>query len=329
VIVPTFGRPAAVSDALDSLLALDPARSQVEILVVDNNSDAALCTEVRAACTAAGGPVRYVAEPSPGLSAARHRGAHEARGEVLVFIDDDVRVTHGWLEALLGAFGDAAVGIAGGPSIPLFTASVPAWLWDFVEPSPYGGWHCGWLSLLDIGRTVDDIDPVWIWGLNFGIRREALKRLGGFHPDLVPAALQRWQGDGETGLALKAKAAGVRSAYVHGALLQHVIGPERMTPEYFAKRAYYQGVCDSFTRMRAGTAPSAAARGPRRSSLRLMPARGWSAAARPVRSRTDQAYNDGWVFHQREAAADPRLLAWVRRDDYLQADIREEARCAG
>jgi glucosyl-dolichyl phosphate glucuronosyltransferase len=321
VIIPTFGRPASVKAAMGSLLAVDPLASDVEVLVVDNNSDEALRGDVRAACTSAGDPVRYVAEPSPGLTAARHRGAREARGDILVYIDDDVQVSAAWLRAILAAFGDEQVGIAGGPSIPLFTCSVPAWLWDFFEASPYGGWSCGWLSLLDIGKPLDSIDPVWIWGLNFAIRRNVLDRLGGFHPDLVPAPLQRWQGDGETGLSLKAKAAGVKCVYAQEALLQHVIGPDRLTPEYFARRAFYQGVCDSFTRIRAGIKPSAHARGPRRRSGGRSP---WAGIASDVGARADAAYREGWAFHQREAARDPHLLAWIRRESFLDADIRRQ-----
>jgi glucosyl-dolichyl phosphate glucuronosyltransferase len=324
VIIPTRGRPVAVQGAIRSLLAVDPRKSDVEIVVVDNNSEDSLSSDLRAACAAAGDPVRYVAEPSPGSSAARHRGAREARGEVLIYIDDDVQISAGWLEAFLGTFEDGSVGIAGGPSVPLFAASIPAWLWDFLEPTPYGGWSCMWLSLLDMGSSVRDIDPVWVWSLNFAIRKQILERLGGFHPDLVPASLQRWQGDGETGLSLKAKAARVRSVYVPEALLFHVIGADRLTVEYFEKRAFFQGVCGSFTSIRSGQSPSAAPQAPK-STEPSPDAAGWAKVASEVRVRTARAYNQGWQFHQRAAATDPFLLEWIRRRDYWDADLRVEA----
>jgi glucosyl-dolichyl phosphate glucuronosyltransferase len=236
-----------------------------------------------------------------------------------------VQVSAGWLGAFIRAFEDPTVGIAGGPSIPAFTGSVPLWLWDFLQPTPYGGWSCGWLSLLDIGKTVEGIDPIWIWGLNFAIRKDVLCQLGGFHPDLVPAAVQRWQGDGETGLAYRAKASGVRCVYLEDALLHHLISADRLTPDYFAKRAYYQGVCDSFTRIRAGTPPVAAPQGPRPAPRE--PGEGatsWARAAYEVKTRAAASYNEGWSFHQKEAAGDPQLLLWIRRPDYWTADIRDE-----
>ncbi|MES2999073.1 MAG: glycosyltransferase family 2 protein [Pseudomonadota bacterium] len=324
VVMPTCGRPLAPREAIRSLLACDLPRRGVEVVVVDNNSDEAMSSALRAICESAGDPVRYVAEPSPGQSAARHRGAIEAHGEVLIYVDDDVQVSPAWIDAFLNAFEDGSVGLAGGPSIPVFSGSIPPWFWDFIQPTPYGGWMCGWLSLLDIGKTVDGVDPIWIWGLNFAIRRELLFKLGGFHPDLVPASMQRWQGDGETGLAFKATTSGVRCVYLQDALLHHVIGADRMTPEAFAKRAYYQGICNSFTRIRAGDVPSATPQGPKAYSPNPDELQGWAKVAHEVRAATIAAHNDGWCFHQREAALDPELLAWIRRDDFWNSDIREE-----
>jgi glucosyl-dolichyl phosphate glucuronosyltransferase len=327
VIIPTRGRPLTIALAIRSLLASGAQAYGVEIVVVDNNSDAAMSAALRSTCELAGKPVRYVVEASPGQTAARHKGAQEARGELLIYVDDDVQVSASWLPALVSAFEDRSVGIAGGPSIPAFSGSVPAWLWDFFKPTPYGGWHCGWLSLLDIGKSVDEIDATWIWGLNFAIRRELVFSLGGFHPDLVPQAMQRWQGDGETGLSYRAKLAGVKATYLQDALLHHLIGADRVTPEAFVKRAYYQGVCDSFTRIRLGEAPSALAQGPQAAPTGA--ANGWAErVALPMRTATVAAYNEGWEFHQREAWGDPDLLAWIRRDNYWNTDIRAQMQSA-
>jgi glucosyl-dolichyl phosphate glucuronosyltransferase len=128
-------------------------------------------------------------------------------------------------------------------------------------------------------------------------------------------------------LGLRAKASQVSCAYLQDALLHHLVSADRLTPEYFGKRAYYQGVCDSFTRIRAGTDPVAVATGPRAEPR--VPAVGgtpWARAAYPVRLGTVASYNEGWVFHQNEAARDASLLGWIRRPDYWNADIGEEIR---
>ena len=338
IIIPTASRPESIKAAIQSLLAVSPERLGAEILIVDNNAEERPAKDLQEYCAGLNGQVRYVREPSPGLSAARHRGVDESSGEILTFIDDDVEVSPGWLEAIQRAFDDPDLGIAGGPSIPRFTHSIPAWFWGFFADTPYGGWMCSWLSLLDIGSNVKGIDPSFIWGLNFSIRRPVLERCGGFHPDLVPSHLQRWQGDGETGLAIKAEAAGVRADFVHEARLAHLCGPDRLNPQYFAKRAFYQGVCASFTRVRAGEAPepgstpstnrSILQRGRETAqwTLRRLQRRAssWGREAAAVGDAMETAHLAAWRFHQGEAAVDSKLLAWVRRPDFRHADIRKE-----
>jgi len=323
VIIPTRDRNESITRALIPLVASVGHRPDVEIVVVDNNEEEATSTNLRQICAAYGGSVRYTSERSPGVCAARHHGLKASSGEILIFIDDDVLVSKQWLNAILGAFEDPSISIVGGPSIPTFESTIPAWLWDFLQPTPYGGWHCGWLSIIDPGKDVIDIDPVWIWSLNTAIRRDTFDELGGFHPCYVPPELQRWQGDGETGLTNKATEAGVRSAFIKDALVNHVIEPGRITPEYFCKRAYYQGICDSFTRIRSGDAPDPAAVEPKSIPDQATRSR-WGTTAHEVRVQVANAYNDGWRFHQSETAEDPMLLNWVRRDDFLDADIRKE-----
>jgi glycosyltransferase involved in cell wall biosynthesis len=326
ILIPTAGRDEVLPVVLRSVdLVRTMTDYPTEVIVIDNNQNEELVQRVQQQCDGASLKVRYVREPSPGLSAARHRGADEAEGDLLVFLDDDVELSPGWLRGMIAGFENEAVGICGGPSIPRFTSSVPAWLWDFVAPTRYGGWYCTWESLLDIGRPVADIDPNFVWGLNFGIRRSVLRELGGFHPDLLPPHLQRWQGDGETGLTLKAKEAGVKATYVPEAMLFHHIGPDRLTFAYFCRRARYQGVCDSFTQIRAGKAPDwspqAASKG---KAPKAQAHRTWQAASSELHNLISQAYREGFEYHQTEAADDPRLMDWILRETYWGSDIRTE-----
>ena len=150
-------------------------------------------------------------------------------------------------------------------------------------------------------------------------------------------------GDGETGLTMKVEAAGVRADYVQEALLLHFCGADRLNSRYFAERGYYQGVCDSFTRIRAGDDPDPGSTpGSGRSTLqkcREMAGRvagrfrgrssAWAPDAAAVWKLVEKARTEGWRFHQAEVAADPTLLAWVRRQDFMDADIREEDGWAG
>lgn len=316
VVIPTRNRAALLAGTLASLGALDFPDDSHEVLLVDNGSTdetpAVLeaFTRSHPRC-----PLRGVLEPEPGLLAARHRGAREARAPLLAFIDDDVEVERTWLRAIVDAFTDPAVHLVGGPSLPRYEIPPPpwlTWLWSLDGARSV----CGDLSLLDLGAQAREIDPTWVFGLNFAIRKETLVALGGFHPDCMPKHLQRYQGDGETGLALKAKAGGHKAVYAPGATLRHRIPAARLTIAAFEERHFYQGVCNSFAEIRAaGGLP----RGP-----------DWRAAARGLRrltrslggkrsrllARLERARRAGHLFHRQEVRRDPALLAWVLKRDY-------------
>ncbi|MFD2816573.1 glycosyltransferase family 2 protein [Paracoccus aerius] len=85
-----------------------------DIVVVDNGPDPE--TE---AVTRRNPGVRYVQEPRPGLSRARNAGIAVARGDVAVFVDDDVRPEPGWIEPLLAGFARGSMSSAA---------------WSFLKP---------------------------------------------------------------------------------------------------------------------------------------------------------------------------------------------------
>lgn len=338
IIIPTAGRPVAIKNVIKSLLLQELKEYDAEILVIDNNTEDELADDLCSYCLPLKGKLHYIREPSPGLGAARHKGVQLAKGEILTFIDDDVEVSEGWIKAIHDAFNDLNVGMVGGPSIPMFTSSVPAWVWNFVQETPYGGWKNSWLSLLDIGKTIHGINPNFIWGLNFSIRKELLIDCNGFHPDLVPAKYQRWQGDGETGLTKKIEAKGYRADYIQEAMLFHLCGPDRLTTDYFKRRAFYQGICDSFTSIRAGNNRSTSNSRAKLvivyrflrnifkkpCSFFCVKNPRWTKDTNKILSMTEQAYKNGWDFHESEVASDAKLLSWVQRKDYWNTDIRDE-----
>jgi glycosyltransferase involved in cell wall biosynthesis len=337
IIIPTSGRPLSIKAVVQSLLAVTASLYDTEIIIVDNNLVQHLSDNIADYCKTLHG-VRYIRECSPGLTAARHRGYAAARGTVLTFIDDDVEVSDTWLSAIRRGFDDPEVALIGGPSIPKFTCSIPGWFWDHLKPTPYGGWMCVWLSLLDIGKSIKHINPNYVWGLNFSIRRDVFEKCDGFHPDSVPEGLQRWQGDGETGLTMKVAAAGFRSDYLQEALLFHRCDADRLSAQYLVTRAYFQGICDSFTQIRAGqdAVPNSFPYAHRsiyhkwRSTAKAVLRRilaSWPRGCNEraiIRMMAEDACIAGWHFHQSEVAADPKLLAWVRRPNYLDINVPEE-----
>ncbi|MGH3992138.1 MAG: glycosyltransferase family 2 protein, partial [Pseudonocardiaceae bacterium] len=96
VVVPTRGRAAYLEVTLDSLL-VQRTETAYEIVVVDDGAP-----DATAAVVAARPGVRYVAHGGGrGLNAARNTGVRESRAPVVAFVDDDVLVPPGWLDALV------------------------------------------------------------------------------------------------------------------------------------------------------------------------------------------------------------------------------------
>lgn len=144
VAIPTYRRPGAVARALRAVLAEAGACREdgagpggpVEVLVIDNDPDGsareAVAGAAGGALDAAAGPgaaVRYVVEPSPGVSAVRNRALDEtADRALLVFIDDDEEPEAGWLRGLLSTRRDTGAAAVAGLVVPDYEAEPGPWL---------------------------------------------------------------------------------------------------------------------------------------------------------------------------------------------------------
>jgi cellulose synthase/poly-beta-1,6-N-acetylglucosamine synthase-like glycosyltransferase len=77
---------------------------RLEVLVVNDGS-----TDQTAAIVQHFPGVRLINQSNAGPAAARNRGAHEAKGSIILFTDDDCVPAEGWLTAMLAPFGDPGV----------------------------------------------------------------------------------------------------------------------------------------------------------------------------------------------------------------------------
>ncbi len=96
VVIPAYDRPEFLLEGLDSVFG--QTFTDHEIVVVDDGSGPGL----RRALEPILGRIRYVAQANAGQSSARNRGAREARGRYLAFLDDDDRWDPDYLTATVG-----------------------------------------------------------------------------------------------------------------------------------------------------------------------------------------------------------------------------------
>lgn len=252
IVSPTSNAFVEITCLLESIRGFAASDELIEILLVANGPGAEAFAEEFALSDYVQLPkIRVVVEPVGSLLAGRHRGALESSGDVICFVDDDVAVRDGWFDSLREAFSNPELVLAGGPSFGDFESHPPSWLAELRVKNPYGGEVTPFMSLLDLGgEEIVPVEPDYIWGLNFSIRRDTLFELGGFNPDIVPASEQMFQGDGETGLAKKIREAGFMAGYFPGVAVNHRIPPGRCTLAFLKKRAFYDGVCLEFTVLR-------------------------------------------------------------------------------
>ncbi len=115
ILIPTRNRSAILTKCLAALPEGARGLAPPEVIVVDDCSTDATPEIVEAFRRSSGWQVRCLRQPKPlGANAARNTALDAARGEIIVFIDDDVLPTAGWLAALVSPL-SAETPVASGP----------------------------------------------------------------------------------------------------------------------------------------------------------------------------------------------------------------------
>jgi len=319
VIIPTRNRSSLLEKAIRSLLVQTYSQDNFEIIIVDNGSTDRTKDIVESYQKELPHLI-YVYEPSPGLHVGRHAGLEVARGDILVYADDDIEAFPTWLEGIAESFEDPSVALAGGSNLPRYETPPPPWTELLWNKTPFGRAN-GMYSILDFGSAIQEISPYYVWGCNFSIRKEVLLKVGGFHPDGMPDEFLRYRGDGESAVSREILNSGYKTIFNPRASVYHFVPAKRMTSDYIHKRGYIQGISDSYTSIRQSRKvdPKIAIRVSLSDLIHRfkMRAKGHiNTSMRPY-----DHYRSGWLkgylYHQHEVLKDKNLFAWVLRNNYF------------
>lgn len=238
VIICTYNRAKYIGNLLESIAKNDIAKSEYEIILVDNN-----CTDdTHAICDAFSQAhpdiaFRYVLEPEQGLSAARNKGIREAKGDILVYIDDDALVDGDYLRIYAEHFAtNPKTMAAGGPIEPLYETSAPAWMTTYTKALLTGWLHYG-------DRVREFPKGRYPGGGNAAYRKEVFEQVGLFNTALGRKG-SGLMGSEEKDIFDKMHSLDMTILYLPTPILHHIIPQSKLEQPYFDKLTYQIGVSE-------------------------------------------------------------------------------------
>lgn len=304
VIIPTLNRCQSLENVLKCLVAQDLAPEIFEILVIDNGSEDSTKEIVNKYINEYPSiNIKFLTSSPKGLLSGRQEGIKKALGDVLTFLDDDIITWQGFLSSILETFQNHPdVVIAGGPCTPQYEEIPPIWVESFNNKN-VDYYRNGYLSICNYGKVEKEISPKDIWGLNFSIKKDILTQFRGFFPDGVPEEKLIFRGSGESGITDLLEEKGFKGWYSPKICVSHVIPKKRLTKEYFLKRAFSQGISESYQDIRENGYISNKKLNYKNDST--------------IDNQIYNSYVDGYLFHRKVSSKNINLLSWILKKDYL------------
>lgn len=237
-IICTYNRAKYIGNLLESLAANDLAKSEYEIVLVDNN-----CTDnTREICEAFAKAhkdvnFRYVVEPEQGLSAARNKGIKEARGEIIVYVDDDALVDPHYLRTYAEWFAaHPETQACGGPIVPLYETVEPSWMTPHTKAL-----LTAWMNYGDKVRKYPK--GRYPGGGNAAYRKSVFDKVGLFNTALGRKG-GNLMGSEEKDIFDKMHALGLQVLYLPTPVLHHIIPQTKLEPDYFNRLTTQIGISE-------------------------------------------------------------------------------------
>lgn len=221
----THSRGHNMGEALDSILEVDvPKGYLIELIVVENGTKDNT-EQVVAAKTSRRWDVRYIYEARKGKSRALNIGLQSASGEVVLFVDDDLRFSRNWLSAMCEPIRNGtAAGVTSRIEIPAYLRRI--WF------HPY---HLGWLGCLPYANPAS---PDEMPGANMAVCRSVIERVPSYDLELGGGALGNCE---DTLFSRQICAAGFKIALARETHVEHHFDPRKLRYKQWAMSAKSAG----------------------------------------------------------------------------------------
>jgi GT2 family glycosyltransferase len=206
-IIPTLGRGRILCDTVELLLAQSyPAH---EIIVVDQTAAPDEATRRTLMEWHQHGKIRWLHQTEPNASKARNAGALAATGEVVLFLDDDIRVKPDFLAAYAETFERTNAAGVSGQVLEGDAKTV-----DELPPKAFDP-EIGWLYFRK--NYSKECETTFMMAGNVAIRRNIFLELGGMDENYQKGAFRE-----ESDFAMRFVRAGYRFHYNASCTIYHL-----------------------------------------------------------------------------------------------------------
>lgn len=211
IIIPVYGKLPYTLACLRSL-ARHATDAKYEVIVVDDASP-----DDSASTLAQVNGLRLLRnQANLGFIGSCNAGAAQARGEFLLFLNNDTQVTAGWIDALLRCFSERKdCGIAGSKLVYPDGRLQEAGGLVFADGSC---WNVGRFEARDSAAYLYRREVDYVSGASLMIRRATFVEIGGFDPRYQPAYYE------DADLAFAVRKLGLRVYYEPGSTVIHCEG---------------------------------------------------------------------------------------------------------
>jgi glycosyltransferase involved in cell wall biosynthesis len=226
LIICTRNRADSLRETLASIGRCDiPADLPAELLVVDNGSTDHTARVV--ADAELGFPMRYIASATVGKSNALNCAFGQAKGDIFLCTDDDVRVSLDWIDAMCRPIADGQADATVGLRI-----MPPHLRRPWMEPGHFDAFAC------NEGRPERDLV-----GANMAIGRHVLARVPKFDSEIGPPITA---GGEDTLFSRQVSRAGLKIVQVPAAVVSHHFEPERLSRRHLREAAMKGAISDFY-----------------------------------------------------------------------------------
>lgn len=226
IIVPTFRRPMILGETIAELIKLDYPQERFEIIVVDDGSDDETAETVKSFQSKFANLI-YHYQKNSGVATARNTGAKIAKGDVLIFIDDDILPASNAIQKHLKNLEEFGKCLVNGH-------------WEFapkmkkyLENDPFGQFRLKteiWVKEGTGKKILRDqlYEPTGITACCLGVRKTDFWDIGGFDEQFPFAGCEDQE------FSLRAARAGYQFIYDYSLKLLH--NDQRLSVEQFGER---------------------------------------------------------------------------------------------